>query len=228
MAAHVMIKSRLNGNVVDIQHNSTAAGAPIVAFPPKAGQSLSGPTEFAANQAWEILPDPAGSSHFIIQNPGTGHCIEVRASTPDKAAVLETSPPKTSDNQDQLWDFLPDQYDSGYFFIQHPGTGYVIEIDHGSSAKGASLVVNPRRLFGNNLQLWSGIDQTWGPATIPALTLVSGNWRGNTQYVLAPKDTKKALTDVTVTIEIIEDLVADAFSIQVNGNPGNATGRSMG
>jgi hypothetical protein len=215
-----MIQSRLNGNVIDIQGNSTNQGALLDAFPPKVGtRSLSGPTQFAANQTWEILPDPAGSSHFIIQNPGTGHCIDIQLNSTNKGAVLDAHTHKQSNNQNQLWDFLPDQYDSGYFLIQNPQTGYVIEIENGSSTQGASLVVNPRRLFGNNFQLWSGVDQNWAAPTIPALTLVNGNWQGNLQYVLAPKETTSDLTEVTVTIDIIEDLVADSFSIQINGNP---------
>jgi hypothetical protein len=122
-------------------------------------------------------------------------------------------------NQNQLWDFLPDPFGSGYFFIQNPQTGYVIEIEKGSSKSGASLVVNPRRLFDNNFQLWAGVKQDWTEATFGALTLAqpTADLKDTLQYVLLPTDQTKNLTGTTVTLDIIEDLVADSFSVQING-----------
>jgi hypothetical protein len=222
VATPIMIQCKLNvGNVIDIQENSTKPGALLDAYPPKASQSLTEPTTLAANQTWEVLPDPAGSSHFIIQNPATGHCIDIRGNSIDRGASLDAYPSKKSDNQNQLWDFLPDPFGSGYFFIQNPQTGYVIEIEKGSSKSGASLVVNPRRLFDNNFQLWAGVEQDWLRATFPALKLASptADLKDTAQYVLLPTDQTKNLTGTTVTHDIIEDLVADSFSVQINGNP---------
>lgn len=221
MANPIMIKCRFNGNVIDIEDNSIKSGALLDAFPPKVGQSLNpGPATFAANQTWEVLPDPAGSPHSIIQNPATGNCIDIQANSIGRGASLDAYPEKKSDNQNQLWDFLPDPFGSEYFFIQNPQTGYVIEIENGSSKSGASLVVNPRRLFDNNFQLWAGVEEDWGPATFPALTLASPTavLRDTAQYVLLPTDQTKYLTAINVTLDIIEDLVADSFSVQINGN----------
>jgi hypothetical protein len=221
MATTIMIQCKLNGNVIDIQDNSTQSGALLDAYPSKAPQSLTEPTTFAANQTWEVLPDPAGSRHFIIQNPATGHCIDIRGNSIDRGASLDAYPSKKSANQNQLWDFLPDPFGSGYFFIQNPQTGYVIEIKNESSKSGASLVVNPRRLFDNNFQLWAGVKQSWLPATFPALKLASptADLKDTAQYVLLPTDQTKNLTGTTVILDIIEDLVADSFSVQINGNP---------
>jgi Ricin-type beta-trefoil lectin domain-like len=222
MADPIMIKCRLNGNVIDIKENSTQSGAPLDAFPPKAAQSLSGPTTFAANQTWEVQPDPAGSPHFIIQNPATGFCIDIQSNSVNRGAALDAFPAKTSGNQNQLWDFLPDPFGSEYFFIQNPQTGYVIEVENGSTSSGASLVVNPRRLFDNSFQLWAGVEQNWGGATLPALTLASptADLRSTAQYVLFTANPQTTnLTAITVTLDIIEDLVTDSFSVQINGNP---------
>ena len=41
MSTRIMITSKLNGNVIDIQENSTKPGALLDAFPPKVGQSLN-------------------------------------------------------------------------------------------------------------------------------------------------------------------------------------------
>jgi len=221
MANPIMIACRHNGNVIDIEGNSTNSGALLDAFPPKVGQSLNpGPVTFAANQTWEVLPDPAGSSHAIIRNPATGHCIDIQGNSVGQGASLDAYSKKDSDNQNQLWDFLPDPYGSQYFFIQNPQTGNVIEVKNGSSESGAALVVNPRRLFDNNYQLWAGIQEDWSPATFPALTLAQPTavLKDTDQYVLLPTDQTKHMTAVKVTLDIIEDLVADSFSVQINGN----------
>ena len=225
MATPIMIQCNLNGqdmvgNVIDIQDNSTEAGALLDAYPPKAGQSLTKPTTFAANQAWEILPDPLHTSHSIIQNPATGNCIDIRENSIDPGASLDAYPAKKEHNDNQLWDFLPDPLGSGYFFIQNPQTGYVIEIAKGSSKSGASLVVNPRRLFNNNFQLWAGVEQSWEPAIFPALTLASAppGFGSNNQYVLLAPNQSSNFKSIAVTIDIIEDVIANSFSIQINGN----------
>jgi Ricin-type beta-trefoil lectin domain-like len=203
-------------NVIEINNTSVLQGNK-----PTAEQTLS-PPKFAANQTWEVLPDPAGSRHSIIQNPATGYCIEIQNNSTSRGALLDASAEKKSDNKSQLWDFLPDPFGSEYFFIQNPQTGYVIEMDKGSSSKsGASLVVNPRRLFDNNFQLWAGVDPAWTPATFPALTLAqpAAVLQDTANYVLLPTDQTKNLTGITVTLDIIKDLVADSFSVQINGNP---------
>jgi len=221
MAAPMMINSKLNGNVIDIQDNSTTPGTLLDAFPPKAHLSLTGPTTLAANQTWEVLADPAGSPHFIIQNPATGNCIDIQKNSISRGASLDAYTQKQKDNQNQLWDFIPDPFGSPYFFIQNPQTGYVIEIENGSSKSGAFLVANPRRLFDNNFQLWSDVTQASVGPPFPALTLAQPTavLKDTANYVLLPADQTKNLTGITITLDIIEDLVADSFSVQINGNP---------
>jgi Ricin-type beta-trefoil lectin domain-like len=103
------------------------------AFPPKVGTpSLDMATQFAANQTWEVLPDPAGSTLYIVKNQATGHCIDIREKSLNPGAALDVRPAQSNDNENQLWDFLPDPFGSGPCFIQNPQTGYVIEIADGS------------------------------------------------------------------------------------------------
>src|SRR5271154_4667035 len=161
MATAMRISSKLNGHVIDIEDNSTAAGAGLDAFTAKSGTTpvlIPGgkPPQIAANQSWEVLPDPAGSAHFIIKNPATGFCIDIKNNSVSRGAALEVWTEKKSDNQNQLWDLLPDEFGSGYFYAQNPQTGYVIVIKDGSTEVGAALVVNPRRMFDSGRQLWSG------------------------------------------------------------------------
>ena len=228
MAELIMIRSLLNQHVIDIENNSTSPGALLDAYTAKSGtvpvlNPGDPPPKLAANQTWEVLPDPAGSQHKIIKNPGTGNCIDIQNNSTSPGVRLDAYPVKSKDNQNQLWDLLPDPFGSGGFFLQNPQTGFVIEIEHGSNTVGAALVVNPRRLFDSNRQLWAGV-QAGGAVTgdLPLLTIATPPFSpiiGSGQYVLLPKDQAVNLTGVTVTLDIIEDVVTDSFSVQINGNP---------
>jgi hypothetical protein len=222
MSSELMIKSNLDGNVIDIKGNSTVGGAQLVAYPPKATQSLDKPVQFTANQTWKVLPDPAGSSHHIVQNPATNLCFSIAENSLAPGASLHTGPVKDSGNENQLWDFLPDPFGSGSCFIQNPQTGFVIEIQDGSSAAGAWLVVKPRRIFGNNHQLWSAVDEQFADVAFPSLTLLPGpagiDTGSNTQYLLLAPDQNKYLKSVMVNIDVIDDIVADnGWTVQING-----------
>lgn len=241
MGTPIMLQCKLNSHVIDIEGNSTNPGALLDAFTSKAtGPALTSTGgsagKFAPNQTWEVLPDPHGTGRQIIQNPATGHCIDIVENSRQPGAALDAY--KETDNGNQLWEFLPDPFGSPYFFIQNPDTGYVIEIKDASNTAGAALVVNQMRLFDNAHQLWTGIGTALTPDNpFPALSLsepASTPLGDINQYVLVPSNTSAALTDITVTIDIIEDLVPDGvaatqggafeqgvtpgFSLQINGN----------
>jgi hypothetical protein len=226
----MMIRSMLNQHVIDIENNSTTKGAGLDANQAKSGtvpvlNSGGPPPQIAANQSWFVQPDPNGSEHVFIQNPATGHVIDIEGNSQSPGARLDAFTFKSSDNQNQLWDFLPDPFGSGGFFIQNPQTGFVIEIENGSDTPGAALVVNPRRLFDSNRQLWSGmLAGGAGAEGLPLLTIAPpppkvATLEGSQQYVLLPTNQTQNLTGVTVTLDIIEDLVTESFSVQINGNP---------
>lgn len=226
----------MDGNVIDIEGNSTTKGTALDAFTPtvSAGR-LVGTTTFAANQTWEINRDPRGSSHHVIKNPATGFCIDIRDAAQTPGAILQTYPVKSSDNANQLWDFLPDPFRSGACFIQNPQTGLVIEINGGSDRAGTALVLGRRRLFDNARQLWSGLAPGPGDAdgtelagaSLPTLTLQTPptplqapppQFGGNNQYVFLAPNQNEPFTSLSVTLDVIEDLIADAFTLQINGN----------
>jgi hypothetical protein len=134
---------------------------------------------------------------------------------------------KSNNNENQLWDFLPDPFGSGSYFIQNPQAGYVIEIANGSSASGAALVVNPRRLFSNKHQLWCAVEEgTFAKVPFPSVSmaavppLAGSTFGSNNQYVLLAPNQTTNLTSVIVRIDIVEDLIANSFSfsLQINGN----------
>jgi hypothetical protein len=232
MSAELMIKSDLDGYVIEIKGNSTMGGVPLVADPAAVGQSLNKPAKFSADQAWKVLSDPAGSSHHIIQNASTNLCFSISDNSTQPGAALHTGPRKDSGNANQLWDFLPDPFGSGSCFIQNPQTGFVIEIQDGSSAAGAPLVVKPRRIFANSHQLWSAVDEQFTSVAFPLLTLLPGpagsNTGSNTQYLLLAPDQNKYLKAVIVNIDVIDDIVAsNGWTVQINGTaPAPVTGQN--
>lgn len=221
MSNPIMLKSNLDGYV--IQASSTGKGAALGAYPATVDTGSLGPnpTQIAANQAWEVLPDPAGSSHYIIKNPATGFCIDIEGNSLSAGAALDAYSVKTSGNENQLWDFLPDPFGSGSYLIQNPQTGFFIEINNVSTAVGAPLVVKQRKLFGGNNQLWSAIEnESFSEGTLPSLTLAAApsGFGSNNQYVLLAPNQSTNLTSVVVTIDVLGDMVTESFSIQINGN----------
>jgi hypothetical protein len=235
----ITFQSKLNDYVIDIEESSSGA-PPLEARPLVGGGiNLTGPPPpVASNQTWEIQPDPAGSSHYIIKNPATGRCIDIGGNSTARGASLDAWPEKKSNNQNQLWDLLPDPFGSGYFFIQNPQTGLVIEIQNASSTSGAHLVMNPMRMFGHNYQLWTALDDG-GPSAsdLPLLAIATPPFPvliGSGQYVLLPPSQTQNFTAVTITLDIIDELVFDSessqgsnwiddtppgFSVQINGFP---------
>ena len=218
------------GHVIDIEGNKGTAGTALDAFTPKVtAGSFGGPVPPAANQAWEITRDPLGSPHYIIVNPGTGFCIDIRAAAQTPGAVLQTWTVKHGDNANQLWDFLPDPFGSNTFFIQNPQTGLVIEIENASRQPGTGLVLGRLQLFDNSQQRWTGAVpgdpggvrpssagfkplELQGPIPQPA------SLGGNNQYAFLAPNQNEPFTSLRVILDVIQDLVIDAFTVQINGN----------
>src|SRR5271156_6229198 len=117
-----MLVNAINGEVIDIRGNSTASGALVQIHPSKASSlNLDHPGQtLAPNQTWEIKPDPNGSDNHIIQNPATGHCLDIVEASLSAGAAIDAFKVKSKDNSNQLWAFLPDPDGSGYYFIVDP------------------------------------------------------------------------------------------------------------
>jgi Ricin-type beta-trefoil lectin domain-like/Fibronectin type III domain len=215
------------GYVIDIEGNAISEGTALDAFTPKAsmvGRLGGGTTPIAANQAWEITPDPLGSPHYIIKVAGSSDlCIDIRAAAQTPGAVLQIWQVKlTGDNANQLWDFVPDPFGSGSYVIQNPQTGLVIEIQNASRTAGTPLVLGRPQLFDNAQQRWVATVPPGDPLSAGFTPLgledPPSPFGGNNQYAfLAPSQTEP-FTSLSVTIDVIDDLVIDAFTVQINGN----------
>src|ERR1700733_6069753 len=80
------------GNVIDVAGDSTSQGALLDAFTPEGGVTVQGTWDLAANQAWSIIKEPAGSTHWVIENPASGLCIDIKDRVQTPGAVLHLWP----------------------------------------------------------------------------------------------------------------------------------------
>lgn len=149
MGTYCAIKSKLNGNVIDIQKASMKPGTLLDAFPPKETDN--------DNQLWEFIADDANQGYYFIKSKLSGDVIDIQQN-PDKTnGLLDAFPQKTSSQQNQLWGFVPDPAGSDYFFIRSKQNGVVIGIEHGSTQAGAGLDVHAQNLTGTDDQLWAPV-----------------------------------------------------------------------
>jgi hypothetical protein len=92
---YYFIKSKLNGNVIDIKGASTKAGSLLDAYPQKSSGT--------DNQLWEFVPDPAGSPYYFIKSKLNGNVIDIQGSSTKQGALLDAYPWKLTGYDNQLW-----------------------------------------------------------------------------------------------------------------------------
>jgi hypothetical protein len=165
MSTYCAIKSKLSGNVIDIQEASTKSGALLDAFPPK--------TSGNDNQLWEFVADPKGSGYYFIKSKLSGNVIDIQEASTKSGALLDAYPQKTAGSDNQLWTFVPDSAAAGYYFIRSKLSGNVIDIQGASTKAGALLDAFPQKTKSADNQLWKVVDGafpapvytgiSWGP-----------------------------------------------------------------
>jgi hypothetical protein len=205
MGTYYFIKSKLDGNVIDIQGASTSSGALLDAFPKK--------TTGTDNQLWEFIADPAGSGYYFIKSKLNGNVIDVQGASTKPGTLLDAYPQKTSGTDNQLWQFLADPGGSGDFFIMSKLNGFVIDIQGASTTAGAGLDAYHMKASGTNNQLWSVVSGTF-PSPVSAVAAPSAGLGSNSNYFMSNCSNLKG---VSVTIDVTQDIVgSDGFGFQVN------------
>jgi hypothetical protein len=205
MSTYYFIKSKLDGNVIDIQGASTTSGALLDAYPQK--------TTGTSNQLWEFVADPAGSGYFFIKSQLDGTVIDIKGASMTAGTDLDAYPQKTSGTDNQLWEFLKDPAGSGYFFIVSKLNGYVIDIVGASTKAGALLDAYPLKTSGTDNQLWSVVGGSF-PATVSAATAPSSGLGSNSNYLMSNCD---KITGLSVTVNVDQGIAgSDGFGFQVN------------
>ncbi|MGA7340434.1 MAG: RICIN domain-containing protein [Terracidiphilus sp.] len=205
MSTYSFIKSKLDGNVIDIQGASTTSGALLDAYPQKSSGT--------DNQMWEFVADPAGSGYFFIKSQLDGNVIDIQEASMKPGALLDAYPQKSSGTDNQLWQFVKDPAGSGYFFIVSKLNGYAIDIQGASTKAGASLDAYPLKASGADNQLWEVVGGSF-PSPVAAAAAPASGLGSNSNYFLSDCSNIKGLT---VTVNVTQDIVgSDGFGFQVN------------
>jgi hypothetical protein len=226
MSSPFMIQSANAALTIDIRQAVYAEGTAIVGH----RQGGGGSKPIQPNQSWQAVADPLGSGHYLIVSGACNLCIGLGANVPlnadvtddatDRGVALTLQAQEPLNNHYQLWDFVPPTGGrANAVFIQNPQTGYVMELQSHSTAA-CPLVVNPRRISNESYQLWAAVDQTGRAVALPVVAMAQPGFtlKGSSQYVLLPPNQGDHLVGITITIDIIEDVVVNGCSIQVNCN----------
>jgi hypothetical protein len=156
--------------VIDIQGNSTKAGALLDAFPEK-----NPPGD---NQLWEFVPDPMGSGYFFIKSKL--NVIDIQGKSEAAGAPLDAFPERGTDNQ--LWQFFVDPV-TNWYFIMSKLNGNVIDIQGQSAQPKALLNSWPPTYPAQHSQLWTVLFGS-PPAEVAAVPSPGAGLGSNSNYLL--------------------------------------------
>jgi hypothetical protein len=165
-SGYYFIKSKLNGNVIDIQGASTTAGAAVDAYP----QKTSG---YVPNQLWQFVEDPNNSGYCFIMSAEYGYVLDIQGASKAAGAALDVFPQKPSGADNQLWRVVGGNFPStvktvtvptgglvsnGNYFLadsDKPLTGVSVQVDFlsdfVSTENGYSFQLNCYSLEGKNI-----------------------------------------------------------------------------
>jgi hypothetical protein len=113
--SYFFIKSKLDGNVIDIQRASTKGGALLDSFPQK--------TTGTDNQLWEFVPDPAGSGYYFIKSKLDGNVIDIHRASTSSGAGLDAFQQKISGTDNQLWAVVGGSFPLTVLAVPAPTSG---------------------------------------------------------------------------------------------------------
>lgn len=205
MSTYYFIKSKLDGNVIDIEGASTKSGALLDAYPQK--------TTGTDNQLWEFVADPAGSGYYFIKSKLNGNVVDIEGGSTKAGTLLDAYPQKSSGTENQLWQFYADPGGSGYFFIMSKQYCNVVDIVGASTKAGAGLDAYPLKSSGTDNQLWQVVSGTF-PSPVASAPAPSSGLGSNSNYFLS---NCSHITGLSVTINVSQDIVgSDGFGFQVN------------
>jgi Ricin-type beta-trefoil lectin domain-like len=205
MANKYFIKSKLDGNVIDIVRASTSSGAGLDAFPQKSSGT--------DNQLWEFVPAPSAPGYFLIKSTLNGNVIEVPADLALPGVALNVTSLITS-SAGQLWQFYEDPAGSGYYYIMSKLNGFVIDIEGASTKPGALLDLYPPKSSGTDNQLWQVVGGSF-PSPVASMTAPGAGLGSNSNYLMSNCGN---MTEVSVMVNVTQDIVgSDGFGFQLNG-----------
>jgi len=132
------IVNQLSGLQLDLNDNSTSAGAGIV----QESRSLT-----SLSQRWALTKSPAG--FWAISNLANGLCLD---SSTGSGTIVTVQNPCVSTSPTQQWSI--GSATNGYATLLNQGTGLVLDISGGSLSAGASIDQSPASSILTQSQQW--------------------------------------------------------------------------
>jgi hypothetical protein len=211
MGNYYAIKNRFSQNVIDIQGDSTQAGALLDGYP-----ETNPPSD---NQLWEFVPDPLGSGYFFIKSKLNGNVIDIQGKSEASGALLDAFPQSGTDNE--LWQFVVDPV-SGWYFIMSKMNGNVIDVQGSSVEPKALLTSYPPTYPAQESQLWVVLFGS-PPAQVEMVPAPAGGLRSNYNYLLHqdcnPFVNNQSSADacLTINIDVMQDIICKSSSGSTQG-----------
>lgn len=206
MGGYYFIKSKLDGNVMDVQGASTTSGALLDAYPQKSTGN--------DNQLWEFIAGPAGSNYYYIKSKLDGNVVDIQGASSKPGTLLDSYPQKTSGFDNQLWQFVKDPGGSGYCFIMSKENCNVVDVQAASTKSGALLDAYPQKTSGTDNQLWEVVGGSF-PAMISQVAAPGSGLGSNSNYILY--NNCNPISGLSVTIDVTENIVCKSASGKTTG-----------
>ncbi|MDD2816708.1 MAG: RICIN domain-containing protein [Thiotrichaceae bacterium] len=131
-----LIRSKLNGFVLDIQGGSTAACAQIISYPHN-GECGT------ANQHWRFLP-VGSEGTYLIQSELNNFVIDITGSNVAPVTPVISYPSNgATGTSNQQWELIPVPNEVNTFMIRTKLNGFVLDIEGGNQSAGARIISYP-------------------------------------------------------------------------------------
>jgi hypothetical protein len=140
--ATIMVRSRLHGQVLDIQGGNRQPGAAVISYPGRPTQN--------DNQTWELVPGPGGA--YFVQSRLNGLVLDIQGGSRAPSARVIMWPAKPNRNANQLWDLSPGPRNA--YWIRSRLNGFVLDVHGANRTPGTPIIVYPAHANGADNQLW--------------------------------------------------------------------------
>jgi hypothetical protein len=102
-SGYYFIKSKLSGNVIDIEQGNTTVGLKDGALLDAYTQKTTSYPHEADNQLWQFVEDPAGSGYCFIMSRLNGNVVDIQGASKAATTPLDSYPMKANGTDNQLW-----------------------------------------------------------------------------------------------------------------------------
>ena len=130
-----LIRSRLNGFVIDITDSNTAPSTQLISCPINSEKGTS-------NQRWHLIPTVGGAS--LIQSALNNFAIDITDSnTAPKTPVIAYPANSAEGTSNQQWELIPVSGLENVYLIRSKLNGFVLDIEDGNPSPCARIISYP-------------------------------------------------------------------------------------